>query len=269
MPKIIRIAIFSLQDQVRQKSFYILLAICVLLVLLLRGCYKGNFTVNNQQIDNLAIAWHASKFAFHLIAGGMMLLTVLLSMSIFTRDSQNGNMVLTLSRPIKRSDYILGRIAGVWILVSIFMFILHLTIVIITFLNTGDIIPEFFLASLICTMNLLFLILLVSLLSLFLPDFIAAISAIGIAGISFISDSFYIAKHSKMFQPLVSSGLENHVAMWRVFWPKTAMLQYYASSLINNENFPVMGPVHPLVNLLFYILLSYLLLLWVFNQNEV
>lgn len=254
---------FSIKDQVRQKSFYVLLGACILLVLLLRGCYTGNFTVNNQQVDNLTIAWHASKIAFHLIAGGMMLLTTLLTMSIFTRDSQNGNMVLFLSKPIKRSDYVLGRVVGVWILVSIFMFILHLTIVIISFMNTGELVPEFFLASIFCTLNLLFLILLVSVLSLFLPDFIASITAIGIAGISFISDSFYLVL------PLVSSGSENNVSAWRILWPKTAMLQYYASSLIKNGKFQAMGPFHPLLNILFYILLSYFLLLWIFNRREV
>ncbi len=269
MPKIVRIAIFSLQDQIRQKSFYILLAACILLVLLLRSCYSGNVVVNNQQIDNLAIAWHASKFAFHLIAGGMMFLTALLSMNIFTRDSQNGNTVLVLSKPIKRSDYVLGRIAGVWILVSVFMFILHLTIVIIAFMNTGDVLPEFLLASVICMINLLFLTILTSLLSLFLPDVIAAITAIGITGISFVSDSFYLAQHSGMFRPLVSSAMENNVSIWQVLWPKTAMLQYYASSFVGDSNFNTKGPVHPLVNICFYILISYIILIWVFNRKDV
>ncbi len=269
MPKILRIAIFSLQDQVRHKSFYILLGVCILLVLLLRGCYKGNFSVNNQQIDNLTIAWHASKFAFHLIAGGMMLLTTLLSMNIFTRDNENGNMVLMLSKPIKRTQYLLGRIAGVWVLVSVFMFILHLTIVIITFMSTGDILPEFFLSSIICTINLLFLILLVSLFSLFLPDFIAAVSAIGIAGISFVSESFYLAKHSKMLQSLASSRIDTDISIWRILWPKTAMLQYYASSFIGGSDFDAMGPVHPIINVLFYILVSYFLLVVIFNRKEI
>lgn len=269
MSKILHIAKFSILDQFRQKSFYFFLAACILLVLLLRGCYKGNITVNSRQIDNLTIAWHASKFAFHMIAGGMMLLIILVSMSIFTKDHQNGNMVLMLSRPIKRSDYLLGRSAGVWIIGSTFMFILHLTIVIIAFMNTGEIAAGFFPASLICSLNLLFLIFLVGLLSLFLPDFIAALTVIGVAGISFISDSVYLAKHSPMFQSILSSGIENQVAIWRILWPKTAMLQYYAASFLEGNGFKIMGPVPPVVNILIYILLSYLLLLWAFNRQEI
>jgi ABC-type transport system involved in multi-copper enzyme maturation permease subunit len=258
-----------LQDQIRHKSFYILLGICILLVLLLRGCYKGNFTINNHQIDNLTVAWHASKFAFHLIAGGMILLATLLSMNIFSRDAQNGNMTFILAKPIKRSDYLIGRVAGVWLLLSVFMVILHFTIMIIAFLNTGDIMPQFLLASIICSLNLLFLILLVGLFSLFLPDFISAIAVIGIAGVSFISDSFYLAKQSEMIQSIVSSNLENDVSSWRIFLPKTASLQYYASSLIGNDNFSIMGPVHPVFNILFYILITYFLFVWAFNRKEI
>jgi len=265
----LKIAIFSLQDQIRHKSFYILLGVCILLVFLLRGCYKGNFTINNQQIDNLTVAWHASKFAFHLIAGGMMLLTTLLAMNIFTRDSQNGNMVLMLSKPIKRPEYLIGRVAGIWFLVSAFMVILHLTIIIITFMNTGEIQPGFFFASIVCTANLLFLILLVSLLSQFLPDFISAITVIGVSGISFISDSFYLAKQSKMIQSLASTAIDTNISLWRIFWPKTAMLQYYASSLISGDDFNSMGPIHPFVNILFYICISYILLRVAFSRKEI
>lgn len=269
MNNIFRIGIYSLQDQIRHKSFYILLGICVLLVFLLRGCYKGNFTINNQQIDNLTVAWHASKFAFHLIAGGMMLLATLLSMNIFSRDTQNGNMTFILSKPIKRSDYLIGRITGVWVLLSAFMVILHFTIMIIAFLNTGNIFPQFLLASIICSLNLLFLILLVGLLSLFLPDFIAAIAVIGIAAVSFISDSFYLAEQSEMIQSILSSSMEKGVSAWRILWPKTASLQYYASSFIGNDNFTIMGTIHPIFNILFYILITYFLFLWAFSRKEI
>lgn len=260
---------YSLHDQIRHKSFYILLGICILLVFLLRGCYKGNFTINNQQIDNLTVAWHASKFAFHLIAGGMILLATLLSMNIFSRDAQNGNMIFILSKPIKRSDYLIGRIAGVWILLSAFMVILHFTIIAIAFMNTGNIIPWFLVSSIVCSLNLLFLILLVGLFSLFLPDFISALAVIGIAGVSFISDSFYLARQNEMVQSIVSSGLENSVSAWRILWPKTASLQYYASSLIGNDSFSIMGPIHPVFNILFYIFITYFLFMWAFNKKEI
>jgi len=149
------------------------------------------------------------------------------------------------------------------------MFILHLTIVVISYLNTGDIVFQFFPASLVCTLNLLFLILLVSLLSLFLPDFIAVLTTIGIIGISFISDSFFIAKHSKMLEPMLSTGPEPSISLWRIIWPKTALLQYYAASLLGDGGFVSMGPIHPMINILFYIFLSYFLLVWVFNRKEI
>ena len=163
----------------------------------------------------------------------------------------------------------IGIPAGVWVLVSAFMLILHFTIVIIAFLSTGEIIWQFILASFICTLNLLLTIFLVSLLSLFLPDFIAAVAVIGIAAVSFLSDSFYVAKHTQMFQQLTSSGMDTGASIWRILWPKTAMLQYWASSLIKGNDFNYMGPVPPILNILFFIFCAYAALSSIFNRKEI
>ena len=174
MDNLLKISLVTIKDQMRQKSFYLLLAIAVLFVLLIRSCYRGDYTVNGQAVDSVTLAWHASLFIFHFIAAAMFLMTSMLAMSVFSRDSDDGSMAMFLSRSVARWQYVLGRISGIWILSTAFMFILHLTIFLIVLFNTGGMVSGYLTASLLCSLNLLFAIVLTCLLAFYLPNFIAA-----------------------------------------------------------------------------------------------
>ena len=134
MNNLARISIITVKDLMRQKSFYVLLAIAIVFVLLLRNCYHGSYIVNGRSVDQVSLAFHASLIAFHMIAAGMFLMTTMLSMSIFSRDRDDGSMVMFLSRAVDRWQYMLGRIIGTWVLSTLFMFILHLNMILIYFL---------------------------------------------------------------------------------------------------------------------------------------
>ncbi len=75
---IIRIAKYTLADEVRQRSFVVMFVMCVIFVFLTRGCYQGNYMVNGQALDAGAIVGAVSKVIFHLIAVAVMLLAALL-----------------------------------------------------------------------------------------------------------------------------------------------------------------------------------------------
>ena len=110
----------------------------------------------------------------------MFLMVSMLSMKIFSRDHKDGSMILFLSRSVVRWQYVLGRIAGTWVLCLVFMFLLHLTIFLTVWLNTGETITGYLTASIVSSINLLFVILCVCFLSLFMPDFISAAFTLGI-----------------------------------------------------------------------------------------
>jgi hypothetical protein len=95
------------------------------------------------------------------------------------------------------------------------MFVLHLTITIITYFNTGGVMPGYFAASLLCSLNVLFMVLLVGLLSLALHDFAAAFLSVGIVAISFISDTIDKVAHSDLLKSAMASSNE-HLSIWRV-----------------------------------------------------
>ena len=269
MNNVIRISIYTLRDQMRHKSFYVLLGLSILFILTIRGCYDGGYTVNGKMVEPATVAWHVSKIVFHLIAAGMFLMVSMLSMKIFSRDHQDGSVVLFLSRSVFRWQYVLGRVTGTWALWLVFMFILHATIFLTVWVKTSAAIPGYLTASLVCSINLLFVIACVCFLSLFMPDFMSAFFTMGILFVGFISDGGYQVFNSDIVRSAVPASTNGGPALWRIFYPKVFMLQAYADSIISDSEFHMMGPFHPLLNLSLFILLIMLLMLGFYNRKEI
>ena len=260
---------YTIRDQMRHKSFYVLLGISILLVLMIRGCYNSEYMVNGKVLDSFEVAWHVSRIVFQVIAAGMLLMAAMLSMRIFSRDHADGSLVLFLSRSVFRWQYVLGRVIGTWALCLVFMFILHLTIFLTVWAKTGAIISGYLTASLICSINLLFIIACVCLLSLFMPDFISVIFTMGILLVGFVSDGGYQVINSEIVRSAAPNVVNSDPALWRILYPKVFMVQTYAGSIISKSEFNSMGPFHPVLNLFFFILLLMALILIRFNQKAI
>jgi ABC-type transport system involved in multi-copper enzyme maturation permease subunit len=269
MSKAGRIAWFTLQDQLQRKSFYVLLAAAMLFVFTLRGCYDANYMINNRPVAGVTVAWHASLFAFQLIAFAMLIMAVLLAMAVFPHDAQDGTMILYLARPLSRRAYVLGRITGLWLLASIFMLALHGTVLLIAWQKTGAFIPDYLAASLVCCVNLFFAIVLTALLSFLVPGFMTAFIALAIICFGYLSDSGIRFLHNPMVQTVFTDGPTPEPARWRLLYPKLAMVQHYAATIISHDPFRAIGPVHPLVNVLTYSAVLVWVLLLVFDHCEI
>ena len=269
MNNVIKIMVYTIRDQMRHKSFYVLLGLSILFILTIRGCYDGGYTVNGKMVDNVTVAWYFSKIVFHLIAVGMLLMVSMISMKIFSRDREDGSLVLFLSRSVFRWQYVLGRVTGTWALCLVFMFILHLTIFLTVWAKTGTIISGYLTASLVISINLLFVIAFVCFLSLFMPDFLGALFTMGILFVGFISDGGYQVINSDIVRSAVPSSVDLGPALWRILYPKVFMVQAYADAIISKSEFHNMGPFHPLLNLSFFILLIMTLMLGCFNRKEI
>lgn len=260
---------YTIRDQMRHKSFYVLLGISIILVLMIRGCYNSDYMVNGKVLDSIAVAWHVSRIVFQVIAAGMFLMAAMLSMTIFSRDHADGSLVLFLCRSVFRWQYVFGRVIGTWALCLVFMLILHSTIFLTVWTKTGAIISGYLTASLICSINLLFIIACVCLLSLFMPDFISVIFTMGILFVGFVSDGGYQIINSEILKSVAPTVVKSDPALWRILYPKIFMVQTYASSFISKSEFNNMGPFHPILNLSFFILLLMTLMLIRFNKKEV
>lgn len=272
---IIKIAKYTLTDEVRHTSFIVMFIVCAVFVFLIRGCYKGNYMVNGQLLDAEAIAWKVSKVTFHIIAIGVMFIAALLSMRVFKRDRDEGMQSCILSKPIDRWQYVTGKILGLWALSVLFMFILHSIIFLIAAMNTKAVMPEYLIASLLCSFNLLFVLLAVLLLSLLLPDVVAFLCVMGIGIVSFVAEGIYSVTHSQMVQGMMQQSdthSESVLTGWKVvyyLWPKLSGTQQWASSLIGSEAFRGFGPVPPIINILLYCLILGGLLFRRFRNEDV
>jgi len=265
----LKIAAYTVRDQMRHKSFYVLLGLAILFVVALRGCYNARYMVNGELVPSAAVALQVSRIVFQLIAAGMFLMASLLSMKIFSRDHEDGSVVLFLSRPVFRWQYVLGRLAGTWALCTVFMIILHSAIVLTVWTKTGTFVEGYLTASLVCSINLLFVIAGTCLLSLYMPDFISALFAMVIMFVGLISDGGYQIFNSDIARFALSSSTHWEPALWRILYPKVFMVQAYADSIISQSQFHTMGPLHPVLNLSGYILLILALMLGSFHRKEI
>ena len=261
-----KIAHYTIVDQMKAKSFYLLLGLSMGLLFLTRGCYSADYVINGQQVESIL---RLSRIMFQVIVMGMLLMVSMISMRIITRDQNDGSVQMFLSRPVNRWEYMLGRIIGTWLLSSGFMLILHLTLSLIIWSQTNDVNLGYIGASIVCSVNLLFIVAAVCLLSLFMPDFISALFAIGLLGIGFVSDGGYRLLSSEIFTAIAPSAAGASPAPWRIFYPKLFMVQAYADSLISKSDFVTLGPVHPLVNVFAFIILMILLTLLGFKKKPI
>ena len=275
LPPITRITKYTLIDEVQQRSFVIMFVICTLCVFLIRGCYHGNYMVNGHDLDAATVVRALSKVTFHIIGAGVMVIAALLSMRIFKRDRNEGMQSCVLSKPIARWQYVMGKIIGLWVLSVLFMFILHSIVFLITSINLKVFMPGYLVASLLCSINLLFVVIAVLLLSLLMPDIVAFLCVMGIGVVGFVADGISAISHSQMAQAMMQqpgAHPQLDLTWWKVIyylWPKLSGAQQWASSLIGSETFHGFGAIYPLINVLLYCLILGALLFRRFGNEDI
>ncbi|MDD2539945.1 MAG: ABC-2 transporter permease [Desulfuromonadaceae bacterium] len=275
LPTITRITKYTLIDEVQQRSFVVMFVFCALCVFLVRGCYQGNYMVNGQILDAGTIVRTLSKATFHVIGAGVMVIAALLSMRIFRRDRNEGMQACILSKPIARWQYVMGKILGLWVLSTLFMLILHSIVFLITSINLQVFMPEYLVASLLCSINLLFVVIAVLLLSLMMSDIIAFLCILGVGIVGFVADGIAAASQSQIGQAIVQQSVgqpQSELTWWKVvyvLWPKLLGVQQLASSLIESESSHGFRPIYPLINVLVYCLILGALLFKRFRNEDI
>jgi ABC-type transport system involved in multi-copper enzyme maturation permease subunit len=275
LPTILIIAKHTIADEIQQRSLVIMFAICAIFVFSARGCFKGTYMVNGQLLDAETITLKVSQIIFNIITVGSMFITALLSMRVFRRDRENGVQSCILSKPIDRRNYVAGKVLGVWSLAMIFMFILHSIVFLIASISLRTLISEYLIASLLCSLNLLFVVLSVLLLTLLLPDVVSFLCIVGISIVSWISEGIYALSNSQIFQSMVNRpGVQQHsdFTLGKVIyyvWPKLSGLQHWASSMIGNNTAHGYASLYPFINVLVYCLIIGVLLLQNFRNEDI
>jgi len=271
---VFRIARHTLLDEVRHKSFVVMFAVCAIGVFLVRGCFHGDYAVNGQPIDAATVVRALLKVTFHGIAAGVMVVAALLSMRIFRRDRNEGVQSCILSKPIARWQYVAGKCFGLWVITVLFMFVLHGIVFLITSVDVQALVPEYLVGSLLCSLNLLFVVVAVLLLSLLMPDIVAFLCVLGIGIVSFVGDGIAAASHSQMAQMMMQSGAgpQPDLTWWKAVyfaWPKLLALQQSAASLVGSEPFRGFDSLYPLCNVVLYVVVLGALLFLRFRTEDI
>jgi ABC-type transport system involved in multi-copper enzyme maturation permease subunit len=231
--------------------------------------------VNGQTLDAGTIVIALSKLAFHIIGAGVMVIAALLSMRIFRRDRNDGQQSSILSKPISRWHYVAGKVIGLWSLSVLFMFILHGIVFLTTSVSLQVFMPEFLAASLLCSINLLFVVIAVLLLSLLMPDIVAFLCVLGIGVVGFVADGIVAASQSQIAQTMMQHSGTNppsELTWWKAVyhvWPKLLVVQQSSASLIGIEPFQGFGSCYPFVNVLVYCLILGALLFLRFRKEDI
>jgi ABC-type transport system involved in multi-copper enzyme maturation permease subunit len=249
------LAWWTIIDEFRQRSVVIFFAACAAVMFLIRGCYQGSYVVNGEALDAATIV---SQAMFHVVAAGVMMIAALMAMRIFKRERDDGTQAYLLSRPMARWHYLAGKVAGLWLGSAASMLALHGVLCLMAFLNAHVVIPGYLTASLLCSVNLLLVVLAVMALSLWIPDFLAFLAILGVGVVSFIGRGLEAAAQNPMGQAAMQQsgaqgahGLPWWKAVW-ILWPKLGGLQVAASSLIGGDSFSAGALVKPLVNVVVF-----------------
>jgi hypothetical protein len=155
------------------------------------------------------------------------------------------------------------------------MFILHSIVFLITSINLKVFMPGYLVASMLCSINLLFVIIAVLLLSLLMSDIIAFLSVLGVGVVGFVADGIAAASHSQIAKAIVQqpgTGQQSDITWWKVvyvLWPKLLGVQQLASSLIDSESLHGIGPLYPLINILVYCFILGALLFKRFKNEDI
>lgn len=259
-----RIAKYTVLDEVRQRSFVVVFAVCVVAVFLARGCYQGNFVVNGQALVPSIVVTMVSSAAFHIISVVMLLLAALFSARLLRRDRDGGMQSSVLSKPITRRQYVLGKAAGLWGLLFAFMIILHALVFLIAALSGKVVMPGYLVAALFSSLNVLFVLLVVLLLSLLMSETAAFLCLVAVSVLGFFMDGA-----GALGAHIGTAGEFSAGTLLFYAWPKLSGMERFASSFIGGGGFGGFWSIYPLFNILAYCLISGVLLVRRFGKEEI
>ena len=263
MNKILTIAQLTVKRELRNKMVYILLAIAFLLIIMARGCTAGKINVEKtflrpEQIINMGIA-----ISFNAILFWGLSLCGLLAMSTISRELTEETVVLTVTKPIKRSWFLMGKFLGVLFIIFINLIVLSTGFLLLLYLRTGVVTLSIFSGLMVAFLNFILIISLIFLFSLLLPRVISALLALTIYVISFgLSIPFSFEKIRAYWEPSLSSQLLHYLL------PQLGGVHLYATSFISNY-FPSSMGLWSVIDVVGYTIAIWLAMVLIFQSKEI
>ncbi len=262
MNKILTIAHITVKEELRNKVVYILLVIAFLFLFMARGCTPGKITIQQGFISPDQILNMGIVITFGGILFWGLSLCGLLAMNAIPRELVEETVVLTITKPIKRTWFLLGKFLGVLFIVFINLIVLSIGFLVLLYLRTGVFTMSIFSGLAVAFLNFILIISLIFLLSLLLPRVISALLAFSIYVISLgLSIPFYFEKIKVYWEPSLSTKLLHYLL------PQLGGLHLYASSFLS-DFFPSYMGFWSAIDITGYIIVIRLVMVFIFKRKE-
>lgn len=141
------IALSTFKEIYRKKIFHFIGILTILYLILLTIIFKfigNNLHRSNGVIDMLInLSSTISIVGFYFSSMLVAFLTIMLSIGTVSSEMENGTILTILTKPIKRSEYIIGKYLGTGILIILYSLILYISVIIISTISKVSIIEAF------------------------------------------------------------------------------------------------------------------------------
>lgn len=263
MNKIWTIASITVQEEMRNKVVYILLATAFLFLFMARGCTPGKITIQNgllnpDQVINMGIV---ITFSGILLWG--LSLCGLLAMNTIPRELVEETVVLTLTKPVKRTGFLLGKFLGVLFIVWMNVMAISIGFLILLYVRTGVVKLSLFSGLLVAFLNFILIVSIIFLFSLFLPRVVGALLTFSVYVISLgLSIPFYFEKIKLYWEPSRPTQFLHYLL------PQMGGVHLYASSFLS-DFFPSTMGFWSILDVIGYIIVVWLIMVFVFERKEI
>ncbi|RLC41219.1 MAG: hypothetical protein DRH51_03650 [Candidatus Coatesbacteria bacterium] len=249
----------------RRKTFYLVLGLGVLFVLI-SGCfYSENITINQRLIQGENLIKVVRSITLYLSIFWGMILGILIGISTATGEVENRHIELVLSKPITRTEYILARLLTAFIIsFSITLVMSIISWVIYTLrLNVFDL--RIFLGIGISALDIALIVSFVTLISLILPRLLAGFVGLMtyffsfITGIDFLK-GFVLSEDVPTFTKIIARIIY-------IIVPPFTNIHKIANSVMNRDMVS-RGEFSNLIHGVLYLIICLFLIISIFRRKE-
>lgn len=261
MRKILAIAQLTVKGEVRNRVIYILMALAFLFFFMARGCTPGKINIEKgflrpDQITNIGMI-----FTFNCIIFWGILLCALLAMSALPRELAEDTIILTITKPVKRAWFLLGKFLGMLFIVFTNLMVLTIGFLFFFYIRTGIFSLAIFPSLTVIFLNFILIISLIFLLSLVLPRTISALITLIIYATSLgLSIPFSFEKVRGYWEPSLTSSVLHYLL------PQLGGLHLYALSFLS-DFFPSSMGLWSAAHITGYILVIWLVMVFIFRRK--
>ena len=261
MNKIIAIAQITVKAELRNKLLYILLAIALLFVFMARGCTPAKINIEKGFINPEQITRAGMIFTFNCILFWALSLCGLLAMNTIPRELDEETIVLTITKPIKRSWFLLGKFLGILFIVLINFLVLTIGFLLFFYLRTGTAHLGIFASLAAVSLNFVLVISLIFFFSLFLPRAISALLTLAIYATSmWLGILFFFEKVRAYWEPSLPTQALHYLL------PQTGGVHLYALSIVS-DFFPSSMGTWSLLNITAYLVIIWVAMFLIFQRK--